>query len=196
MTAIVFLLGVVAVYATMLNGVYMVGPLSVYQWSFYATTVSALGWAIHSRTVENWTTGIVLFAAAVVSKFQWVTADPEYAAAMIDIGLASWFILFGKRPWEYACGGIFLLSVMTSTATEFGFITDVSRRPAMIIAWSHPDITAILGHCAAIVLGMASGDSGKRIRLALTRWRVGDSLAHRGWVGCVALAKNLAGPRR
>lgn len=180
MTVIVFIACLVAVYATRLNGVFMIGPLDVYQWAFLATTLSALVWSILSRKPDNFIAGFLLALAAILSIYQWSTIDPVYTAVLIDLGLACWFIIFGRRPWEFICGFIFLLSLLTSFCTELGYIPNSANRPPMVIAWSHPDITAILGHLAAIVVGAASGDSGGRFKNALGSLEMVHSYGRRG----------------
>lgn len=189
MTALIFIAGIVAVYVAVPNGFYQMGPLTVYQWAFLATTLSASVWAAYSRDRMAILSAGILLGATVLSWRSWHTYDPELSTALLDLGIAAWFILLGRRPWEYICGTFFLLSVFTGVLTETGFITAGSHRPPMVIAWSHPDITAILGHLSAITLGAASGDSGKRVRSYLMGWTVGHSLAHRGYSGLLALGK-------
>ena len=180
MTALVFLMGIVTVYVAIPNGYYQLSFGTVYQYAYFATTLSACGWAVYSRDRMAIASALILLGYAILANASWHSYDPELSLALLNLGIAAWFVFLGRRPWEYVCGAIFLVSVFVGISTEYEFITDASRRPALIIAWSHPDITAILGHLAAVTLGAASGDSGKRIRSALAGRPVADSLASRG----------------
>ena len=166
MTLIIFIIAVVSVYLARWNGIYLViGDLTVYQIAFYSTLLCATIFAINTHQRRFFISAMVLCLSGVLSQRLWFTDDPILDTAIMDLMCAAWFFLYGKTRYEFQISVIFSASVLVGYFTYSGFIPDqFARNSSTVIAWSHPDLTAILGHFASITLGAGAGDGGKSIQ--------------------------------
>lgn len=160
-----FILSMAAYQWTAWNG-YLLG-ISFYVLVFLAGLLSASAFAILSKDRRCISAMAVLWLNFIGSHIAWAVGDPNlYIAGTIDVLTAAYFVLVGITRWEWVIGGLYLASVLTGFLSFIGVIPGAEEREAVgFIAFSFPDIAAILGEIALAVLGVATGDSGKRIRL-------------------------------
>lgn len=166
MTALVFVVVLIAGWLWFVtNGPFLFDGVTIYVAGFIATLASATVAAVVSHNRRNILAALVLIANFAGSHFAWQAADPILIGAILDLITAAWFILVALTRWEIAVGSLFLISAATAGATAFGLLPSHLNRPYEYIAWSYPDIAAIIGHVANCTLGAASGDAGKLVRL-------------------------------
>ena len=89
-----------------------------------------------------------------------------------------------------------LLSVATGAAAYFGYIPTAAERAPVFIAWSHPDIMAVLGHGCSIVLGIGAGDSGGGLRDHLVSPSMAAHIRRRAVSGVRPLAEGFTFSRQ
>lgn len=170
MTALTFLIVLIAAGVHWYTrGYFVLDGITIYVAAFVATLSTASMFALISRDRHCVLGALVLVANFAGSHWAWHTDNVLVNCALLDLATAAWFAIYGVSRWEFTAASIFLVSVATSGLTQLGVIPDSTMRPDVYIAWSHPDITAILGHMASITLGLGAGDAGYRIGLALRR---------------------------
>ena len=170
MTALVFLAALIAAYlhwSLAEVGWLLWGDVTIYVAAFTATLAAACVAAVVSGDRRCLVGALVLIVNYVGSHYAWTTSDPILAGACNDLVTAGVFILLGVSRWELVAGGIFLTSVAAAGLTALGWVPSHLERDPVFIAWSYPDIVALLGHGANIVLGLGAGDAGRRIASAL-----------------------------
>ncbi len=170
MTAIVFVIALVAAFAHwrlaeigwLIDGT----NLTIYVAAFIATLAAASTAAVVSRQQRAIVGAVVLVINFAGSHFAWQTDNPLLWSACNDLVTAAVFILYGDTRWELTIGGLCLVSVLAAVMATFGVIPDhLTRDNSWFIAWSYPDIEALLGHACNIALGIGAGDMGRRIRV-------------------------------
>jgi hypothetical protein len=107
---------------------------------------------------------IVLWLNFIGSHVAWSVGDPNlYAAGVLDVLTAAYFVLYGQTRWEWTIGGLYLVSVVLGFLSFVGVVPGADERVAAgFIAFSYPDIAAILGEIAVAVLGLGAG--GQRVK--------------------------------
>lgn len=139
--------------------------LTVYVAAFLVGLIAASFFALRSRDRRCIAAAGVLWLNFIGSHLAWAMGDPElYIAGFLDVLTAAYFVLWGQSRWEWVIGGLFLLSVAASFLAFVGVVPGPEERAGGFIAFSMPDIAAILGHLANAVLGLGSGDAGRRVR--------------------------------
>jgi len=167
MTGAVFLFFLVVGFFLFSAETYAIGGFSIYVILFASTLTTACCCAFLSRQKRQIGAACVLLLNWYLSHYAWTTLDPVITAIILDLITAFYFIIIGKKRFELIIGALFLISVVVGAATFFGLVPNSGDRPFIYIAWSHPDILAIIGHTSNVVLGIASGDSGGGIRKRL-----------------------------
>lgn len=160
MTAVVFIVLLVAGAFLFDAGIYAIGGTSIYVIFYALTLTTACSGAVLSGKWRQIAAAVVLILNWTASHHSWTTADPVVATVILDLITATYFVFVGARRFELILGILYLLSVVAGVATFFGMIPGSVDRPFLYIAWSHPDILAIIGHGANVILGMGSGDLG------------------------------------
>lgn len=181
MTALVFLIALALAwlhwtYADV--GWLLWGDVTIYVAASTATLAAACVAAIISQNTRCIYGALVLVVNFTLSHYAWQTADPVLIGAANDLLAAAWFIVFGATRWELTVGGMFLLSVAAGVLTHLGLIPSPEDRAPLFIAWSYPDIVALLAHAANVTLGLGAGDAGRLVRVPLRVRSVAHPL---GW---------------
>lgn len=173
-TAVIFVLGLVAAYAHWRLapvGWLLFGNLTIYVALFVATLSSASVASLFSKNFRCISGALVLIINFVGSHYAWTTSDPLLIDGINNTVSAAWFILTGRTRWELGVGGLLLAAAATAVLSHVGIIPDhLNRDNTRFIAWSYPDIVAVLGHFCNILLGVGAGDAGRRVRVALAPW--------------------------
>ena len=142
--------------------------ITIYVAAFVATLAAAVTAALVSRYPRCLMAAAVLVLNFAGSHFAWQTDNPLIWGGVNDLVSAAWFVLAGDSRWEFGIGGLLLLSVLASVLATVGLIPDhLTRDNSWFIAWSYPDIVALLGHGANILLGLGAGDGGRMVRVPL-----------------------------
>jgi hypothetical protein len=170
MTAVIFCIFLVVGYAHFVTlGPILYGERTIYTVAYWATTLSAVFFALKTKERSNIRAACCIFAyawfAPLVYKSDY-TIVREHAilwAAVLDVAMAYYFIFHGGKRWEITVGLCFLVAVAVSMFTAGGLIPDHMNRPYMFIAFAQPDLTALCGHAANVVVGFGSADTGRRI---------------------------------
>ncbi len=171
MTAVVFVVALILAYLHWKLapvGWLITGHLTIYVAAFAATLSSACVAAILSRDDRCVIVAGMLVANFIVSHYAWTTGDPILVDGANNLVFAVWFVLFGVRRWEFIIGGLLLAASFTAGLAGIGLIPDhLTRDNSYFIAFSYPDIVALLGHAANITLGLGAGDGGRLVRTPL-----------------------------
>jgi hypothetical protein len=181
MTVITFILCLILgylYYST--SGVFIAGGITIYTASYLATTASAAIFCMISKDRSINRAGLCIIGYAFVAPFVYKSPNALAWCAAIDLCMATYFIGFGAKRWEIYAGFFFAFSVIATlfSVGPFGFIPDHTERARMFIAFSQPDITAILGHAANIVIGFGAGDFGSKVRSYLTADLMASDIAN------------------
>jgi hypothetical protein len=91
-----------------------------------------------------------------MSHYAWQLDQVYLFQCMIDMLTSLCFYLL--RAWGFSF--IFSLSSFVGFLVYNGLVCSSQERDLIFIAFSYPDILAILGHSASIFLGYKSGDFG------------------------------------
>lgn len=165
MTALVFVLALVAAYVHLqVRGWYVFPDHTIYTVAFWVVLLCAAGWALWSRDRRAIMATGVLIVNLAATYWGWFNGDVLVNQAIIDTLTAAYFIFLGTTRWELAAGVVYLLSVASAALAHLDVIPGLGERPPIFLAFNYADITSLCGHAASIVLGLASGDGGKRIR--------------------------------
>lgn len=193
MTAIIFIgaIGLAWIHWTYAEvGWLAFGNVTIYVAAFVATLASASLAALLSRDSRCILAALVLILNFTASHYAWQTENPILFDSLNNLAAAAWFVLTGKQRWEFLIGGALLLAVVSGILSAAGIIPNhLHRDNARFIAWSYPDIVALLGHAANVTLGWGSGDAGKLVRIPLQVRVLGSSLGWRFVSRVAALAK-------
>jgi hypothetical protein len=155
---------------------YLVRPdLTIYAAAFALGLFTAAAFAVASRDRRCIWGALVLVGHWAASYGLYKTNAGLFPGALLDTVAAGYFIVAGRERWEIAIGVLFLASASLGFLAHVGVIP--TTRAGGFVAFSIMDLTSALGNIASAVLGFASGDSGKRVRLTLTKprpvlWRV------------------------
>lgn len=169
MTAVVtfvFFFLIAAHYAT-------IGPFLAEGWTIYetafkiVTSVAATFCILSGLKNVDWrkiAAGCCIILYAILAPKVYNYEQAIILSMLLDLLVASYFIVLGRRRWELAAGLVFTVAVGVSAFTAIGWIPSHLDRPwPQFLAWSQGDITAILGYCAMIIIGLGAGDGGMRI---------------------------------
>jgi hypothetical protein len=108
-------------------------------------TVMLIGWALHQTVHSAGTHPLSLHGA-------------------INLGMAVAVTAMARERWEGIVALLLLSIVALGALTHFGAVPGIAERTrGAFIAWSYPDIAAVLGHIANLVTG-AAADGGRRVR--------------------------------
>jgi len=143
---------------------YVSGPLTVYVIIFVAGLAAASVAAVISRARPNIMAALVLIAAYGGAHFAWSTTNPVLWNAVVWIATAAYFILVGRERWEWGIGAACLLGLAFAALTAMGVIPGPMDRPPVYLAWNFADLSSLIGHVASVLLGLGSGDWGRRVR--------------------------------
>jgi len=163
----------------------MEGPLAgmtFYVAWFIAVLALACVWAVKSLDPRCIIAAVVLVLNFAASHWGWLQMDKVLAQVAIDTGCAAFFVLWGRERWEWGIASVYLISALAGAAAHFGFIPGPSERAPVFLALAYADITSLCGHLASIILGLAAGDWGKRVRTGAIKpapWAAEGSLLMR-----------------
>jgi len=143
---------------------YVAGPLTVYVIIFVAGLAAASVAAVISMARPNIMAALVLIAAYGGAHFAWSTPDPIIWQAVVWIATAAYFILAGRERWEWGIGAACLLGLACAALTAMGAIPGPEARPPVYLVWNFADLSSLIGHIASVLLGIGSGDWGRRVR--------------------------------
>jgi hypothetical protein len=143
---------------------YVFGPVTVYVIAFAAGLAAATVAALLSRARRNIIAAGVLVLSLAGSHLAWVTSEPVFAQAIVWTATAAYFALAGRERWELVTALACLAGLACAGATALGIIPDPSARPPVYLAWNFADLSSLIGHISSIMLGVGSGDWGRRAR--------------------------------
>jgi hypothetical protein len=152
------------------------GPdFTIYTAAFLAGLLAAAAFAVASKDRRCIWGAVVLVGHWAASYGLYKTDAGLFPGSLLDTVAAGYFIVAGRERWEIAIGVLFLASASLGFLAHLEVIP--TTRAGGFVAFSIMDLQAIIGNVASAVLGFASGDSGKRVRLTLTKprpvlWRV------------------------
>jgi hypothetical protein len=179
LTATVIVLALVAgfIFRQVTGTSYLVRPdLTIYVAAFALGLFTAAAFAVASKDRRCIWGALVLVGHWAASYGLYMTDAGLFPGALLDTIAAGYFIVAGRERWEIAIGVLFLASASVGFLAYAG-VVPTDRLGGGFVAFSVMDLTSALGNIASAVLGFASGDSGKRVRLTLTKprpvlWRV------------------------
>jgi len=140
------------------------GPVTVYVIAFALGLAAASVAAILSMRKRNLAAAGVLVLSLAGSNFAWSTPDPIIWQAVVWIATAAYFVLAGRERWEWGIGAACLLGLACAALTAMGVIPGPTDRPPVYLAWNFADLSSLIGHIASVLLGIGSGDWGRRVR--------------------------------
>lgn len=146
---------------------YVYGPVTVYVVAFALGLAAATVAALVSMRGRNIAAAGVLILSLIGSHIAWITPTPVLMQAVVWIATAAYFILAGRERWEFAIGAACLAGLACAALTAMGAIPGPMDRPPVYLAFNFADLSSLIGHVASVLLGLGSGDWGKRVRLAL-----------------------------
>lgn len=173
MTLAIFLVGllVLGVYFAE-YGPILIGELTVWRAGFFLTTASAAIFCYFRGGRPFYGAALAIIAYAMVATSVYAIQNEQHAllwSAALDLTMAAYFILTGRQRWELYAGLMFLAAVSVSVLSAGGLVpSHVDRFPTLpyvFIAFTQPDLTAILGHMANIVIGTGAGDGSGKLAL-------------------------------
>lgn len=142
------------------------GNVSLFVAIFIAGLSTASIAAVSTRSRAPIIAAVVLIANFAGAHWAWTKGDPVITGAILDLLTASCFVLLGRARWEFLIGALYLLSVLAAALTGWlDVIPDHTERAGGLIAWSYPDIAAILGLACSVLVGAGNGDWGKLLRI-------------------------------
>ena len=176
MTALVFVIclisGAVHFYSI---GPFLYDGITIYTATYFSTTGTAALYCALTKKRSNIAAGCCIIAYSICAPQVYMLEYAIIWSALLDIFMAAYFILLGQRRWEIYAGLCFLFAVAISVLTAAGLVPSHLDRPYEFIAFSQPDITALAGHAANIIIGLGAADGGRKVRDYLaTRRVVGD----------------------
>ncbi len=165
-TFVLFFL-MIAHYLTL--GPFVAEGWTIYMAAFKVATLSAATFCfLRFIRKQDWCTfraGCAIIAYAILAPKVYNYEQAILLSALLDLSMACYFALFGRKRWELLTGAVFIMMVAVSTMTYLGLIPSHLDRPwPQFLAFSQGDITAILGYCFLIIIGFGAGDGGARIR--------------------------------
>jgi hypothetical protein len=175
LTAAIILVAILAgfIFRQVTGTSYLLRPdLTVYVAAFALGLFTASAFAISSRDRRCICGAIALVAHWAASYALYKTDAGLFPGAALDAAVAAYFIVAGRERWEIAIGLLFLASAFLGFLAYWGIVP--TERQGGFVAFAIQDLSSLLGNVASAVLGFASGDSGKRVRVGLTRtvlWR-------------------------
>jgi hypothetical protein len=147
---------------------YLLRPdLTVYVAAFALGLLAASTFAISSRDRRCICGAVALVVHWAASYALYKTDAGLFPGAALDAAVAAYFIVAGRERWEIAIGLLFIGSASLGFLAYWGIVP--TERAGGFVAFSIQDLSSLLGNVASAVLGFASGDSGKRVRLTLTK---------------------------
>jgi len=162
-----------AIYADAHQTSIIAGPVTVYVAAFAIGLAAASVAALISWKDRNIAAASVLIASLAWSHLAWTTPDPVLGQAIVWIATAAYFVLAGRERWELAIGAACLLGLACAALTAAGAIPPPSNRPGVFLAWNFADLSSLIGHACSVLLGLGSGDWGRRVRsAAVLHWRI------------------------
>lgn len=161
---------------------FTMGPLvwaaprfTVYQAAFAGTLTVALVAAVKARDPAHIRVALILAVAWV--KHQFVHSGQTYPLALhgaINVAVATAVVMVARERWEAIVALSYLAIVAFGAMTHFGYVPGIAARPrGAFIAWSYPDIAAVLGHFANIVVGVST-DAGHKRKAGSMAWLRGS----------------------
>jgi hypothetical protein len=157
---------------------YVMGPLvwaaprfTVYQAAFAGTLTVALVAAVKARDPAHIRVALILVAGWIAHQF--VHAGQTYPLALhgaINVAVATAIVMPARERWEALVALSYLAIVAFGAMTHFGYVPGIAARPrGAFIAWSYPDIAAVIGHFANMVVGVST-DAGHRRPAGSMAW--------------------------
>lgn len=143
------------------------GLLSVYVAAYLATLLTAICLALRSRETEPIWCAVTLAAYFLAGHVLWGAGASLEARAIEHLGFAAATIVLFHSRASLLIAGCFLAMFLADLAAVSGALPPASARPRTFLAWSHPDVLALLGHGASIILGLWA--EGGRLSAALRR---------------------------
>lgn len=152
---------------------HVAGPLvwpdprvTIYQAAFFGTLGVAVVAALRSRDPAAMRGAAILTVAAVLHTMVHSAAThPLSVHGAINIAVASLFVLTAQERWEALVGLCFVAIVGFGAAAHWDLVPGIAERPrGAFVAWSYPDIAAVLGHAANMLTGSAA-DGARRSRV-------------------------------
>lgn len=158
------------------------GLLSVYVAAYLATLVTAIVMALRSGGRGQIVMAMVLAGYFLAGHILWGWAASLEARAVMHLALGGLCGALFRARAAMVIGAIFLLMFATDLCTFAGIVPSAAQRMRGFIVFSHPDVLAILGHVANVVLGLWS-DRGlaavlDRPAFAIGGRHAGDVLGH------------------
>lgn len=141
------------------------GLISVYVAAYTVVFVTAAGVALRSKRSAPMWAAIWLAAYFAAGHFLWRHGATLEARAIEHIGFAAIFVLAFRSRAAMLIAGLFLAMFAADMAAAYGMLATAADRPRVFLAWSHPDVLALLGHGASIVLGIWSDTGASSIVL-------------------------------
>ena len=171
MTLLVVALALVwgGVYAADNHTSIVFGPVTVYVIAFAAGLAAASVAALLSRARRNIIAASVLVLSLAGSHLAWVTGEPVFAQAVVWTATAAYFALAGRERGELVIALACLAGLACAGATALGIIPGPDARAPVYLAWNFADLSSLIGHIASIMLGVGSGDWGRRARDGVRR---------------------------
>lgn len=167
--ALVFLAAFAAAWAHWsLIGWAVIAPwLSVYVAAFLAVLVTAAVVAIRSKRAGPIGAAVVLAGHFLAGHVLWTKGMGMEARALMHLGFAAVFLVVFRARAAGLIALAFVGMVAADVSAVMGWLTPPAARPRVFLSFSHPDVQALLGHGASIILGFWSG--GDRLAEALDR---------------------------
>ena len=157
---------------------HVVGPLvwadprvTIYQAAFFGTLAVALVTSIRSRNQTAITAALVLLASAVAHTMVHAgQTHPLSLHATINVAVATFFAMTARERWQAIVALSYLSIFAFGALSHFGYVPGIAARPrGAFIAWAYPDIAAVIGHFANIVVGVST-DAGHGRAVGSVAW--------------------------
>lgn len=147
---------------------YAMGPLllisprfTVFQAMFLGTLSVAAWFAVRSGDGRAIRVVAILCLAWVAHQFVHANPSPLSLHGMINVAVGTVVLIGARERWEAIVAILFVGIVVAGAAAHYGIISGIANRPrGAFVAWSYPDIAAILGHLANVVVGGAADARG------------------------------------
>lgn len=141
----------------------LVDDVTIWRAGFLAVTASSAIALAVSGGRSNFAYACCIGLYCIFAPYAYNLQYPLLSSAMIDLAMAGAFAL-GARKWHIYAAGFYLAAFAVSVLSFLGVVPSHLERPYTFVAFSQPDLTAILGYCAMIACGLSAGDGGVRIR--------------------------------
>lgn len=181
--ALVFLASLLAAWAhwTVIGWAVIGSWLSVYVAAYVIVFVTAAVLALRSKRAGPIGAAVALAGYFLLGHVLWVKGWGLEERAVVHLGFAALFVVAFRSRAAGLIGLLFTAMVAADAATLLGWLSSAAQRPRVFLAWSHPDVLALLGHAASIVLGLWSDGA---VAQAVGRpWRPAGA---RAWTGGVS----------